>query len=115
MAFYGWKKYEDMPSILDKLRTCLILHRRYLEQEGNLRKLHDKIEELISKSFSPNKIKALKKTYKPILLEMMNKYPDNLLLNIPMVEYMAYIDQIDEKIYRNYQEFLKWYEVYSYK
>lgn len=46
---------------------------------------------------------------------MMNKYPDNLLLNIPMVEYMAYIDQIDEKIYRNYQEFLKWYEVYSYK
>jgi len=112
--FLWMEEDEDMPSILDKLRD-VNLHRRYLEQEGNLRKLHDKIEELISESFSPNKIKALKKTYKPILLEMMNKYPDNLLLNIPMVEYMAYIDQIDEKIYRNYQEFLKWYEVYSYK
>lgn len=99
----------EMPSILDKM-TDVILHRRYLEQEGNLKKLHDKIEELISGPFSSKKIKVTKKSYKPVLLELMDQYPDNVLLNTPITTYMANIDQIDEYIFMNYQDFLAWYD-----
>lgn len=99
----------ENPNILDKL-TDVTLHRRYLEQEGNANKLMEKIDELMSDSFSSNKIKLLKKNYKPILIEMMNEYPDSVLLNMPLSNYIAYIDQIDQQILLNYRSFIDWYK-----
>lgn len=61
--------------------------------------------------FSPDKVKALIQYYKPVLLEMMDQYPDNVLSTIPLNELMAYIGQIDERILINYNEFLRKYDL----
>lgn len=99
----------DNQYIMDKFLN-VDLHRRYFEQEGNLKKLHNKIEKLISDQFSPKRIKTLKKSYMPILLELMDKYPDNVLLSEPINTYISFIDKIDEYIFLNYQIFRDWYE-----
>lgn len=89
-----------------ELMTDVVLHRKYLEQDGNKDKLKSRIEELMADSFSSKRIKALRKQYKPVLLEMIGTYPDDVLLTIKPNEYMAYIDRIDERILMNYREFL---------
>ena len=68
------------------------------------------MDELIVDSFSPKTIKMYIKHYKPVLLEMMDKYPDKILSTKQINEYMAYIGQVDERVYQNYLDFIGWYE-----
>ncbi|TAH67864.1 MAG: hypothetical protein EWM47_08680 [Anaerolineaceae bacterium] len=101
----------DLANIYDAIED-VDLHRKYLQVDGNLEKLKVRIEELKSDTFSKDKVKYLIKQYKPILLEMMNQYPDNVLLSIPLNEQIAYLGQIDKKILLNYYDFIKYYEQY---
>ena len=41
---------------------------------------------------------------------MMDKYPDKILSTKQINEYMAYIGQVDERVYQNYLDFIGWYE-----
>lgn len=107
--FKWMESEEDTPNIYEKM-VEVDLHRKYLEQDENVDKLKAKIEELISESFSPKKIKSLIKQYKPLLLDMMSQYPDNVLLSIPYNEQIAYLGQIDERILINYNEFMEKYD-----
>lgn len=107
--FYWMYEDSDMPNIYESLNK-VVLHKKYLQDDGNVKKLKDRIEELKNEAFSPAKVKSLIKQYKPILLETMDKYPDNVLSSIPLNEQMAYLGQIDERILINYHEFMKEYE-----
>lgn len=107
-GIFSWMKEEEA-NILD-LITKVKLHKKYLEQEGNPEKLFKKVKELAFGPFSSDKVKALKKSYKPVLSELLNLYPDNVLLDMPFAEYMAYVDLIDEHIGMNYRTFTDWYE-----
>lgn len=110
-GIFGWMHDEgDMPDIYDRLNN-VVLHRKYLNDDGNIKKLKDRIKELKEDAFSPDKVKALIQYYKPVLLEMMDQYPDNVLSTIPLNELMAYIGQIDERILINYNEFLRKYDL----
>lgn len=109
-SVFQWMEGEDdQPNIYDELNN-VVLHRKYLQQDGNVEKLKLRIEELKSDAFSPGKVKSLVKLYKPIILETMNKYPDNILSSIALNEQMAYLGQIDERILMNYHEFIKHYD-----
>lgn len=109
-GIFQWMKDEsDTISINEQLQQ-VALHRRYLEQDENIEKLKAKLEELKSDAFSPNKVKSLIKSYKPILLEMMDQYPENILSAIPYNEQIAYLEQIDDRIIMNYNEFIKLYD-----
>ncbi|HPU63929.1 MAG TPA: CotH kinase family protein, partial [Mobilitalea sp.] len=109
-GIFLWMKDEaEIPGFLDKIND-VTLHKKYLDQEGNLEKLRDKVNELALGPFSSKKVKSLLKSYKPVLLELINIYPDNVSLGIPVNIYMAFIDRIDEYIMKNYQDFTKWYE-----
>ena len=110
-CIFDWMNEESqMPNIYDSLNN-VVLHRKYLQEAGNIKKLQDRIEELKNDAFSPDKVKSLLKYYKPILLEMMNQYPDNILSSIPLNEQMAYLDQIDERIQINYHKFMEQYDL----
>ena len=110
-GIFNWM-YEDseMHNIYEGLNN-VVLHRKYLQQDGNIEKLKERIEELKNNEFSPKQVKSLIKHYKPILLEMMDQYPDNVLSSIPLNEQMAYLGQIDERILINYHEFMKQYDL----
>jgi hypothetical protein len=88
----------------------VVLHRKYLQIDGSVEKLRAKLDELVSNTFSPKKVKSLVQQYKPILLDMMNKFPDDILMSIPLNELIAYLDYIDEEILLNYNEFIRQYE-----
>lgn len=105
-GIFSWMEDEANIQNIYELMTDVVLHRKYLEQDGNKDKLKSRIEELMADSFSSKRIKALRKQYKPVLLEMIGTYPDDVLLTIKPNEYMAYIDRIDERILMNYREFL---------
>lgn len=110
-GIFNWMyKESDMPNLYECLDN-VVLHRKYLQQDGNIEKLKDRIEELKNNAFSPDKVKTLIKHYKPILLEVMDQYPDNVLSTIPLNEQMAYLGQIDERILINYHEFMKQYDL----
>lgn len=107
---FRWMRDEtDALSIVEQLEN-VTLHRRYLEQDENIEKLKAKLEELKSDTFSPKKVESLIKYYKPILLEMMDQYPDNILSAIPYKEQIAYLGQIDERILMNYNKFMELYD-----
>lgn len=100
---------EDYPSFLEQMDD-LVLHRRYMEEEGSLDKLKEKIDQLVREPFSKKNVKRIRKTYKPILYDIMNRYPDNVLSDFTLNEYFNYIDLIDEKILLNYEEFIDYYD-----
>lgn len=109
-GIFKWmKEVSDEPNIYDSLNS-IVLHRKYLQQDGNVEKLKERIEELNNNEFSSKKVKSLIKRYKPILIEMMDQYPDDVLLSIPFNEQIAYLGQIDERILMNYNEFMKQYD-----
>lgn len=110
-CIFNWMYEEsDMPNIYDGLNN-VVLHRRYLQKDGNIEKVKERIEELKNNEFSSDKVKSLIKQYKPILLEMMDQYPDNILSTISLNEQMAYLGKIDERILINYHEFLEQYDL----
>lgn len=109
-SIFRWMDEEnEIPSIYEQLNN-VILHRKYLQEDENVEKLKERVEELRNDAFSPGKVKSLVKLYKPILLEMMNHYPDDILSSISINEQIAYLGQIDERILQNYYEFMKRYE-----
>jgi spore coat protein H len=109
-GIFSWMEEEsNVPSIYESL-DGIVLHRKYLQMDGSIEKLKSKMEELKSDALSPEKVKSLIKQYKPILLEMMLQYPDNILSTISINEQIAYIEQMDEEIQINYHEFMKQYE-----
>jgi spore coat protein H len=109
-GIFQWMQEEgDEPNIYDSLNN-VALHRRYLQQDKNIEKLKERMEDIKNKEFTPSKVKSLIKLYKPVLLEMMDQYPDNVLLSMPLNEQIAYLGQIDEKIIMNYNEFIKQYD-----
>lgn len=100
---------EDYPSFIEQMGD-VVLHKRYMEEEGSLDKLKDKIDQLIRGPFSKKNVKRIRKSYKPILYEIMNQYPDNVLSDFSLNEYFTYIDLIDERILINHEEFVEFYE-----
>ena len=109
-SIFKWMEEDSaLPNIYDGLNN-VVLHRKYLQQDGNIEKLNKRIKELNKSEFSSDKVKALIKLYKPILMEMMDKYPDNVLLSLSFNEQIAYLKQIDERILMNYNEFMKRYD-----
>ena len=109
-GIFRWMEDESSESdIYDSMKN-VVLHRKYLSMDGSLEKLKARMEELVSDAFSPDRVKSLIKHYRPILLEMMNRYPDNVISPISLNEQMAYLKQIDERILINYNEFIKRYE-----
>lgn len=86
--------------------TGVLLHRRYLKQEGNLDKLIKKIDELMDSDFSKEKISFLINQYKSVLDTTMDIYPDVLISEIPPNEINDYIDQFGVQIQKNYENFL---------
>lgn len=109
-GIFWWMEGEAAAAGIYERMENVILHRRYLEQAGNAEKLKGKMRELISGPFSSGKVGSLITYYKPILLEMMNRYPDNVISTIPLNEHMAYLGQIDERIRMNYNEFMDLYK-----
>jgi spore coat protein H len=108
-GIFRWMEDDtDIPNIYEQMDR-VTLHRRYMEQDENVEKLKSKIEELISGTFSPKNVKFIIKNYKPVLLEMMDQYPDNVLSTIQYKEHIAYLGKIDERILMNYHEFMKQY------
>lgn len=106
---FSWMDDDIEQNIYEEI-SQVDLHRKYLEDSENLEKLKLKMDELIVDSFSPKTIKMYIKHYKPVLLEMMDKYPDKILSTKQINEYMAYIGQVDERVYQNYLDFIGWYE-----
>lgn len=108
-GIFNWMNDDDdAPSIYDGLNN-VVLHKKYLQKTENIDKLRKRIEEIKNNEFSPEKVKLLIKTYKPVILEMMDKYPDNILSSIELNKLVAYLGQIDERILINYNTFMERY------
>lgn len=108
-GIFKWMEEDDTADIYDSMNS-VVLHRRYLQMDGSVEKLKAKVEELYADAFSSSKVKALIKNYKPILLEMMDQFPDYILTSMELNEQIAYLGKIDNKIVLNYREFIERYE-----
>lgn len=109
-GIFKWMKEDSNEANMYDCMNEVVFHRKYLQIDGSVEKLRAKLDELVSNTFSPKKVKSLVQQYKPILLDMMNKFPDDILMSIPLNELIAYLDYIDEEILLNYNEFIRQYE-----
>ncbi|NLK99428.1 MAG: hypothetical protein GX271_02070 [Clostridiales bacterium] len=107
---HQWMEEEDdRPNIYEELNN-VGLHRKYLQLDGSIEKLKLRVQELNNDALSTKRVKSLIKQYKPVLLEMMRQYPDDVLSSIGLNEQIAYLGQIDERILMNYQDFMRRYQ-----
>lgn len=83
-----------------------VLHRRYLRMEGSIGKIQRKMEELLQRYITRERVTELTNSYKKVLDKTMSLEPDILLLEMPPNELPAYLDSLYDGILGNYEAFL---------
>ena len=87
---------------IQTLNSC-VLHRRYFRLDGSLKKLEEKMEELLDRSITRERTENLILAYKPVLEKTMDLEPDIDLLDMPPDELIPYIDGLYDGILSNYE------------
>lgn len=86
---------------IQTLNSC-VLHRRYFRLDDSLKKLEEKMKELLDRSITRELTENLILSYKPVLNKTMGLKPDIELLDMPPDELIPYIDELYDGILGNY-------------
>lgn len=80
-----------------------ILHRRYFQIDGSIEKLQKKMEELLCKSITRERVRELVAPYKGVLYKTLSIPPDDRLKDITLEELMVYLDNLHEGMVESYE------------
>ena len=112
--FDGTLQFGEYESSLMKLPPSLkggqklnqsVLHRRYFRMQGSMEKIQAKMEELLEKYITRERVEGLVNEYKGVLEKTVALYPDLALLEMPPNELPEYLDSLYDGIYGNYEAF----------
>jgi len=112
--FDGTLHFGEYESSLMKLPPSLkggqklnqsVLHRRYFKLEGSRDKLLKKMEELLARDLTREKVTELINSYKGVLDKTMTLNPDITLLEMPPNELPIYLDSLYDGILSNYEAY----------
>lgn len=80
-----------------------VLHRRYLQMEGSVEKLQNKMKELLVQSVTKEKVVELTASYKTVLDKTLSIPPDDGLTDMPLKELDTYLDHLYEGMVNCYE------------
>lgn len=86
--------------------TAILLHRRYFLAAENLVKLTQKIESLLTTTFSKTNVNKTLEQYLPVMEATLGKYPDVGLLGMEPNQLKAYIRGFYDEIKSNYDDYI---------
>ncbi|KAF0224598.1 MAG: cotH [Erysipelotrichaceae bacterium] len=86
--------------------TAILLHRRYFLAAENIVKLTQKIESLLTTTFSETNVNKTVEQYLPVMEATLGKYPDVGLLGMEPNQLKAYIRGFYDEIKSNYDDYI---------
>ena len=99
-------KLPDSLKGIQKLNQS-VLHRRYLRMDGSIEKLQSKMEELLERYITRDRVEQYVDLYRPVVEQAVTYGPDLELLEMSPDAYSEYLNHIYDGILGNYEAFCK--------